>query len=172
VVREAGGRTVAAGTVTDERLAKIAVDAGARILIAPNLDQAVMAFAAANQVPMLPGVLTPTELAGAARLGAGAVKVFPASVVGPGHFSALRPVFPDMQLVATGGLDAGNARDFIAAGVSAVAFGSLVAGVIARPGLIKELPEQITAPWRPLPPGRAVGPGDPAGNLGEGNQAE
>jgi len=158
VVREAEaeGRTVAAGTVTDERLAKIAVDAGARILVAPNLDQAVLAFAVANQVPMLPGVLTPTELAGAARLGAGAVKVFPASIVGPGHICALRPVFPEMQLVATGGVDADNARDFIAAGVSAVAFGSSIAGVITRPGLMKELHEQITAPWYPRAPGRGA----------------
>lgn len=67
------------------------------------------------------------------------------------------------QFVAACGLDAGNARDFIAAGAGAVAFGSSVAGVTARPGLIKELHEQITAPWRPLPPGRAAGPGDPAG---------
>jgi thiamine monophosphate synthase len=75
------------------------------------------------------GTASLSDLA-AARLGAGAVKVFPASVVGPGHISALRPVFPEMQLVATGGVDADNARDFIAAGVSAVAFGSSIAGVI------------------------------------------
>jgi 2-keto-3-deoxy-6-phosphogluconate aldolase len=93
------------------------------------------------------------------------------SVAGPGHFSALRPVFPDMQLVAAGGLDAGNARDFIAAGVGAVAFGSSVAGGIAGPGLIKELHEQIAAFWRLLPPGRASGPGTRA-EVGEGSQVE
>jgi 2-dehydro-3-deoxyphosphogluconate aldolase/(4S)-4-hydroxy-2-oxoglutarate aldolase len=53
--------------------------------------------------------------------------VFPAGVLGTGHLRALRGPFPNLRIVATGGIDAGNARDFLAAGADVVAMGSALA---------------------------------------------
>ena len=70
------------------------------------------------------GALTPTEVLVALDLGAAAVKIFPANALGPGSFKHLRGPFPDVALVPSGGVNAGNAADFLARGAVAVPAGT------------------------------------------------
>lgn len=117
---------VGAGTVTDARTAEAAIAAGARFLVTPGLSEGAAAVAREAGVPILLGALSPTEVMRAVELGAAAVKVFPASLVGPGYLRDLRGPLPGVPFVPSGGLDAGNARDWMAAGALAVTAGSSV----------------------------------------------
>lgn len=115
---------VGAGTILSVAAASRAVDAGATFLVAPHLDPEVVAWAAARGVPMLAGAATPTEVLAAWRAGAAAVKVFPASAVGPAFLRELRGPFPDIPLQPTGGITVDNAGEYIRAGAIAVGMGS------------------------------------------------
>jgi 2-dehydro-3-deoxyphosphogluconate aldolase / (4S)-4-hydroxy-2-oxoglutarate aldolase len=125
------GALVGAGTVTDARTAEAAVAAGARFLVTPGLSEAAAAVAREAGVPILLGALSPTEIMRAVDLGAAAVKVFPASLVGPGYLRDLRGPFPEVPFVPSGGLDAGNAGEWIAAGALAATAGSSVVSAAA-----------------------------------------
>ncbi len=76
-----------------------------------------------RDVPVVCGALTPTEVLAASRAGADLVKLFPARLGGPGYVRDLLGPFPQLQLVATGGVSAENARTFLDAGAVAVAVG-------------------------------------------------
>ena len=112
-----------AGTVTDVTLAEAALAAGAEFLVTPNLNLDVIHTARAHGVPIMPGAMTPTEIWNAAAAGADYVKVFPASALGPGFFREIRGPFAHIPLMATGGVNLENARDFIAFGVDAIGVG-------------------------------------------------
>ena len=120
----AGRLAVGAGTVRTIEAAARAVEAGATFLVAPHLDVDVVRWALARGIPMLPGAATPTEVLLAWRSGAAAVKVFPASAVGPGFVRELRGPFPDIPLQPTGGITVDDARAYIEAGAIAVGMGS------------------------------------------------
>jgi 2-dehydro-3-deoxyphosphogluconate aldolase/(4S)-4-hydroxy-2-oxoglutarate aldolase len=121
------GRSVGAGTVISlEQVAAVA-EAGATFTVAPGLDPAVLAASVAAGLPHLPGVATPTEIQVALRHGVTWLKCFPAIALGPSWFKAIPGPFPQVQMVATGGLDAYTAPDFLAAGARAVGVGSALA---------------------------------------------
>jgi 2-dehydro-3-deoxyphosphogluconate aldolase/(4S)-4-hydroxy-2-oxoglutarate aldolase len=80
----------------------------------------------ADAVPVFPGALTPQEIQAAATAGATMVKVFPASCFGPGYFKEIKGPFADVELLACGGVSAGNMASYFANGASAVAFGASV----------------------------------------------
>jgi 2-dehydro-3-deoxyphosphogluconate aldolase/(4S)-4-hydroxy-2-oxoglutarate aldolase len=127
LIRELSGEPgllVGAGTVPDERAADACLAAGARFLVTPWLDPAVVAAARAAGACAMPGAMTPTEIRAAIAAGADVVKIFPAgSVGGPGHVKALRAVFPDVAFCPTGGVDAGNTPAYLAAGAAFVGIG-------------------------------------------------
>lgn len=123
---EPGGAVVGAGTVTDARSAEAAIAAGARFLVTPGVSEAAAAVARDAGVPVMLGALTPTEVMRAVELGSAAVKIFPASTVGPGHLKDLRGPFPGVPFVPSGGLHAENAGQWRAAGALAVTAGSSV----------------------------------------------
>jgi 2-dehydro-3-deoxyphosphogluconate aldolase/(4S)-4-hydroxy-2-oxoglutarate aldolase len=114
---------VGAGTVLTPDQAAAAVDAGARFLVSPHLDDRVLDAADELGVPALPGVLTPTEVARATQR-CPLVKLFPASVGGPGLLAALRGPFPELGVVPTGGVNSRNLGDWLAAGAVAVGAGA------------------------------------------------
>jgi len=116
-----------AGTVLTGQQAAVAVDAGADFLIAPNVDAEVLESASGLGVLHIPGALTPTEIVLAIRLGAPAVKLFPAARLGAAYVRDLRGPLPDLRLIATGGVSAGNAAEFLEAGCIAVAAGGALA---------------------------------------------
>ena len=112
-----------AGTVTDVARAEAALAAGATFLVTPNLNLEVIRTARARGVPIMPGAMTPTEIWNAAAAGADYVKVFPAGTLGPGFFREIRGPFAEIPLMATGGVNLENARDFILFGVDALGTG-------------------------------------------------
>ncbi|GAB3731025.1 bifunctional 4-hydroxy-2-oxoglutarate aldolase/2-dehydro-3-deoxy-phosphogluconate aldolase [Nocardiopsis nanhaiensis] len=120
-------RTIGAGTVIDtEQVAEVA-RAGASFTVAPGFDAGVLAASEEAGMPHLPGVATPGEIQDALRAGATWMKAFPATALGTKWFSAMPGPFPQVSLVATGGIDARNAADYLAAGARTVAVGSALA---------------------------------------------
>jgi 2-dehydro-3-deoxyphosphogluconate aldolase/(4S)-4-hydroxy-2-oxoglutarate aldolase len=113
-----------AGTVRTPAQASEAVAAGARFLVAPGLDDELVAAMRATGVVTMAGALTPTEVMRAQALGVDVVKVFPASLGGPAYIRALRGPFPDVPFMPTGGVSAANLREWLDAGVVAVGAGS------------------------------------------------
>ncbi|MEV1142605.1 bifunctional 4-hydroxy-2-oxoglutarate aldolase/2-dehydro-3-deoxy-phosphogluconate aldolase [Micromonospora sp. NPDC049799] len=126
----ARGEPVGAGTVLTVEHVRLAVEAGAAFTVAPGLDLDVLAASVAAGVPHLPGVATATEVHRARRAGCHWLKAFPASSLGPSWIREMRGPFPDLHLVATGGITAANAAEFRAAGARALGVG----GSLTRPG--------------------------------------
>ncbi len=122
------GMAIGAGTVLSIAAARNAVDAGATFLVMPHTDVALISWAAERGIPALPGAATPTEVLAAWRAGAAAVKLFPASALGPSFIRELAGPFPDIPVVPTGGVTAETAGSFIAAGAVAVGLGSWLVG--------------------------------------------
>ncbi|MZD05309.1 2-dehydro-3-deoxyphosphogluconate aldolase [Streptomyces sp. SID5785] len=118
------GKPVGAGTVTTRERLERAVAAGAAFTVAPGFDADVARACRDAGLPHLPGVATATDVQAARALGLDWLKAFPASVLGPGWFRAMRGPFPEVPFVATGGIDAGNAAEYLAAGARVVAVGS------------------------------------------------
>ena len=118
------GAVFGAGTVTVPELAEKAIRAGARFLVTPNYNPEVIRVARVSQVPVFTGAMTPTEIFSAYQAGAEVIKVFPATTLGSDYFKELRGPFPDIPLMATGGITADNAPDFFKAGATALGVGS------------------------------------------------
>jgi 2-dehydro-3-deoxyphosphogluconate aldolase/(4S)-4-hydroxy-2-oxoglutarate aldolase len=128
-----GDFILGAGTVLDPLTAHRAIDAGARFIVSPVFRPEVITAGHEQDVPVMPGCFTPTEILTAWDAGADVVKVFPATVVGPGYFKDVRAPLPHVKLMPTGGVTVDNAGDWIRAGAVAVGVGSalLDAKVIA-----------------------------------------
>ncbi len=115
---------VGAGTVADARMAEACLEAGAKFIVAPWVDPTLAGVVQEAGACLMLGALTPTEVRAALAAGADVVKVFPASSVGgPAHVKALRSVFPDVVFCPTGGVDARNLPDYLAAGAAFVGIG-------------------------------------------------
>jgi 2-dehydro-3-deoxyphosphogluconate aldolase / (4S)-4-hydroxy-2-oxoglutarate aldolase len=130
-----------AGTVCNAHQARECLDAGAQFLVSPGLCVPVLEVGRTLGVLAIPGALTPTEVMAAADTGARAIKIFPCgSVGGAKYIKALRGPFPDLHFIPTGGVNPGNAADFIAAGAFAVGMGSeLVDAAALREGRTHEV---------------------------------
>ena len=116
---------VGAGTVLTIDTARKCLDSGAGFLTAPSFDPRILEFAAKENVAVLPGALTPTEVVGAWEAGADFVKVFPCSLVGGERYiKALKTALPAIRLIAAGGVNQQTAEDFIVAGASAIGVGT------------------------------------------------
>ncbi len=115
---------VGAGTVLDERSARDVIAAGARFVVSPTFDEAVLRVCREANVPYMPGALTPRELLEAWRAGASPIKLFPASLVGPGYIRDVLAPLPFLRLVPSGGVSLENAGAWIRAGAAAVSVGS------------------------------------------------
>ena len=124
--REAlGGRAlIGAGSVLDAETARIAILSGAAFVVTPTVSLPVIEMCRRYGVATTIGALTPTEILTAWQAGANYVKVFPASLGGPGYLRDVRGPLPQVKLIPTGGVDAANAGDFIRAGAVALALGS------------------------------------------------
>ena len=118
------GRVVGAGTVVSLEHLEQAVAAGAGFTVAPGLDLAVAQASIAAGLAHLPGVATASEIQRAADYGMLWVKAFPAISLGTSWFHGMRGPFPQIKIVATGGINAHNAREYLEAGADVVAVGS------------------------------------------------
>jgi len=112
-----------AGSVLDPETARAAILAGAQFIVCPTLNLKTIELCKRYSIPVMPGAYTPTEILTAWEAGASMVKVFPASVGGPGYIKAVKAPLPQIKLTAVGGVDLGNCADFIRAGCEVVGIG-------------------------------------------------
>jgi 2-dehydro-3-deoxyphosphogluconate aldolase/(4S)-4-hydroxy-2-oxoglutarate aldolase len=128
------------GTLTKVDQANCAWDAGARFLVSPVCEPALVKSMIATGLLTMAGALTPTEVLQAYNLGTDVVKIFPGSLGGPAYVKALKGPFPYIPMMPTGGVSSTNVADWFAAGVVAVAAGSeLCPPQLAREGKFDEI---------------------------------
>ena len=113
-----------AGTVLDAETARAAFLAGAEYLVSPTLDLDIIRMARRYGKLVMPGCFTPTEALQAWQAGADIIKVFPAELLGPGFFKAMRGPLPQIRLMPTGGVDLKTAHSFLEAGACCLGLGS------------------------------------------------
>jgi 2-dehydro-3-deoxyphosphogluconate aldolase/(4S)-4-hydroxy-2-oxoglutarate aldolase len=125
-VRQALGDRVllGAGTILDPETARAALLAGAEYLVSPTVNLDVIRLCQRYDKLVMPGAFTPTEILTAWETGADIVKVFPAEVVGPAFFKAMRGPLPQVRLMPTGGVDLTTAIEFLRAGACCLGVGS------------------------------------------------
>lgn len=121
------GCFVGAGTVLTTQDVEHVAEAGGQFIVTPALAESIEA-AAAGGIPALAGALTPTEAYEAMTRGATAVKLFPASIGGPGYLKALRDPFPGIPFIAVGGVGLDEASGYWHAGAVAVGLGGPLFG--------------------------------------------
>lgn len=114
---------VGVGTVTDAATARVMLLAGAEFVVTPSLHEDVIRTANRAGVPVIPGIMTPTEAVRAYEAGADAIKVFPATTVGPDHLAALSGPL-DVTVIPTGGITLRNGAEFLEAGAAGIGVGS------------------------------------------------
>jgi 2-dehydro-3-deoxyphosphogluconate aldolase/(4S)-4-hydroxy-2-oxoglutarate aldolase len=115
---------IGAGTVLDPETARAAILSGAEFIVTPTLKVATIELCRRYSIPTVIGAFTPTEILTAWEAGASIVKVFPASVGGPGYLKDVRGPLPQVKLIPTGGVSKETAGAFIKAGAVAIAAGS------------------------------------------------
>lgn len=115
---------VGAGTTMSEEDVQAAYDAGAEFILAPDVNEAVIKKAVGLGLLAVPGALTPTEIATAHRYGAKIVKLFPAGNFGTSYVKAITAPVSHIPLMAVGGVDITNMKDFLNAGICSVGLGS------------------------------------------------
>lgn len=115
---------IGAGTVLDPETARAVILAGAKYVVSPGLDVETIKLCNRYRVPMLPGVLTPTEAITALTYGCDVIKVFPGNLVGPAAISSFKGPLPQGEFMPSGGVDVPNVADWIKAGACAVGTGS------------------------------------------------
>ncbi len=132
---------VGAGTVLDIETARLCLKAGASFLTSPGLDLEIVRFARQEDVLMMAGALTPTEVIAAWKAGSDFVKIFPcAQVGGDTYIKALKGPFPQVSLIAAGGVNQQTAAGFILAGATALGIGG---ELIPRAAIELRQPERI-----------------------------
>ena len=118
------GGLVGAGSVRSVGEAHQALEAGAQFVVTPVMDLKIIAVCKEAGVPVFPGAFTPTEIHAAWRAGAEAVKVFPATTLGPGYIKDVLAPLPYLKLIPTGGVNLLNITAFLDQGAFAVGTGS------------------------------------------------
>jgi 2-dehydro-3-deoxyphosphogluconate aldolase/(4S)-4-hydroxy-2-oxoglutarate aldolase len=111
---------LAAGTCLDAATARAAIDAGACVIVSPAVIPEVIATANRYGVACYSGAFTATECLTAMQAGADMVKIFPAQLGGPKYMTNLKMVFPEVNLIPSGGISLETAGDFIRCGACAV----------------------------------------------------
>jgi len=140
------GCMIGAGTVLDVKAARDVIARGARFVVSPAFDRFVVRYCRDHHVPCLPGAFTPTELLEAWRAGATAVKLFPASTLGPAYLREVLAPLPFLQVVPSGGVSLDNTAEWIRAGAAAVSVGSaLVTAALVREAAWPEVTRRARA---------------------------
>ncbi|MEB3211652.1 MAG: bifunctional 4-hydroxy-2-oxoglutarate aldolase/2-dehydro-3-deoxy-phosphogluconate aldolase [Leptolyngbyaceae bacterium] len=116
---------IGTGTVLDGSMLEGAIAAGAQFVFSPHTDAELIRTAIQQQVPMIPGALTPTEIITAWNAGAYSVKVFPVSTLGgASYIRSLQGPLGHIPLIPTGGMTVQSAKDCLDAGAIAVGISS------------------------------------------------
>lgn len=105
---------VGAGTVLTPNQARAARDAGAKFVVAPGFSAAVVDYCQQNDIPVFPGVCTPTEIEMALAKGLKTLKFFPAEPIGGVHYlKAIAAPYGDVEFIPTGGISTKNVHDYL-----------------------------------------------------------
>ena len=117
---------LATGTIKSAEGAKQFIEAGADFLISPFFDAAVCDEAYMQKIFWIPGCMTPSEVHVAEQAGCKMIKLFPGNILGAGFVEAILPLFPGLDFVVTGGVDATeeNIKSWFKAGVAGIGLGS------------------------------------------------
>ncbi|HEY2121252.1 MAG TPA: bifunctional 4-hydroxy-2-oxoglutarate aldolase/2-dehydro-3-deoxy-phosphogluconate aldolase [Candidatus Acidoferrum sp.] len=151
VVKHVPDVILGAGTVLDVDTARRCIDAGAQFIGSPALDIPTVEFVAKNSyVIMMAGAMTPSEVLNARKAGADFVKLFPCSLIGAdSYIRALRRPFPDIPLIAGGGITQQNAAHYLLAGASALSIGKELipheSMLLHKPDRIRELTRRFAS---------------------------
>ena len=128
------------GTLTKPEQALTAKAAGANFLVSPICETGLVTSMVGSGLLTMAGALTPTEVFHAYSLGVDVIKIFPGSLGGPAYVKALKGPFPNIPMMPTGGVNAGNLREWFSAGVVAVGAGSeLCPPQLAKEGKFDEI---------------------------------
>ena len=124
--RTTAGQDITCGVGSVRRIeeANAAVDAGASFIVSPGIAPQVLEQRDALGVPVIPGILTPSEAMAAHELGADTIKLFPAFLGGPTYLKSLLAPLPDLKLIPTGGITLDESPAYLQAGAVAVGLGS------------------------------------------------
>ncbi len=141
------GVTVGAGTVLTADQCRMAFDAGARFIVAPNLNLAVARLALDSRMMYVPGAYTTNEILAARDAGAHVIKVYPVGVAGgPAYIRVIRDPLPDVPMLAAGGTNLDNVTLFLEAGCVGVGLGaSLADPALAAAGDFAEITRRARA---------------------------
>lgn len=120
---------IGAGTVTNPQIADGAIRAGAQFLVTPNVNKGVIEIAHKNNIPVLMGAATPTEICTAVENGADLIKLFPAGDLGIDYFRSIKAALDKVDFFAVGGIDLSNLKDWMDAGAAGVGVG----GALTKP---------------------------------------
>ncbi|WOV88091.1 bifunctional 4-hydroxy-2-oxoglutarate aldolase/2-dehydro-3-deoxy-phosphogluconate aldolase [Sporosarcina oncorhynchi] len=131
---------IGAGTVLDSETARMSILSGASFLLAPTLSQKTIETANRYDVPLIPGVFTPTEALAAYEYGSKMVKIFPIRKLGPAFITDLNGPLPFIRTMAVGGISLENAKEYLDAGATSLGIGSsLVDDNLVRKGNFEEI---------------------------------
>lgn len=131
-----------AGTVITPEQAEAAVKAGARYIISPNFNPEVVKKTLELGAVSMPGAMTPSEVLAAHDAGAQVVKLFPAGSLGLGYIKAIMAPISHVPLMATGGVNAANMREFLDLGMAGLGIGgNIVDSKLIAEGRFEELTE-------------------------------
>ncbi len=141
LARNAPDVMVGAGSVLDVETARRCLDAGAQFLTSDGLDPETVQFGVRQDVVVIPGTLTPTDIIAAWKLGPEFVKVVPCGQVGgASYIRALKRMFPTVPLIAAGGVNQQTASNFILEGAIALGIGG---ELIPRESIRRRQPDRI-----------------------------
>jgi len=126
VDKEMPGLELGIGTIKTRKQARKYMEAGADFIVCPSINEEVGEVVEDEKLLWIPGCMTPTEIATAENAGASIVKIFPGNILGPSFITAVKDLFPGLQFVVTGGVEAeeGNLRSWFRSGVVGVGMGS------------------------------------------------
>ena len=118
-------KLIGAGTVTTIDQLRQVKQAGGRLIVSPHTDVDLICAAKAEDMIVVPGCFSPTEILAAIKAGADAIKLFPAEIIPPVAMRAMRGVLPpSIEMFATGGIDANNIACYLRSGVNGFGIGS------------------------------------------------
>ncbi len=132
---------IGAGTVISEKQIELTKAAGGKFIISPDANELIIKKTKAEELVSIPGAYTPTEILSAHSAGADFVKIFPATNLGPAYIKAVKAPISHVKLLAVGGIDFSNMKDYLKAGVSGFGVGSCI---IDKKMLQEEKYEAIT----------------------------
>ena len=117
---------IGAGTVLDPETARIAILVGAKFVVSPSLNIETVKMCNRYGIPVMTGVMTPTEAQTAMEYGVDVLKLFPGDIAKPAGLKALKGPFPHANIMPTGGVSAENVEEWFKAGAFAVGAGSFL----------------------------------------------